>query len=121
MVALPPETMSSKKRKSKENEAPVKTSQAKKVKVDDEVVLALMFKAPPAFFDETPEIAQVKTFSELNISKPLLKAITELGWTQPTPIQVVIHLTSQLKAIPLGLAGRDICGSAITGSGESFS
>ena len=41
----------------------------------------------------------------------LLRAIRALGFVSPTPIQV--------KAIPIALAGRDICGSAMTGSGKT--
>jgi ATP-dependent RNA helicase DDX27 len=37
------------------------------------------------------------------------KAITLLGYTKPTPIQQ--------QAIPLALQAKDLCASAITGSG----
>ncbi|KAI5077374.1 hypothetical protein GOP47_0007198 [Adiantum capillus-veneris] len=52
-----------------------------------------------------------KTFLELNISRPLLRACEALGYKQPTPIQAA--------CIPLALTGRDICGSAVTGSGKT--
>lgn len=52
-----------------------------------------------------------KTFLELNISRPLLRACGTLGYKQPTPIQAA--------CIPLALTGRDICGSAVTGSGKT--
>uniref|UniRef100_A0A5B6ZJW1 DEAD-box ATP-dependent RNA helicase 28 n=1 Tax=Davidia involucrata TaxID=16924 RepID=A0A5B6ZJW1_DAVIN len=48
---------------------------------------------------------------ELNLSRPLLRACEALGYTKPTPIQAA--------CIPLALTGRDICGSAITGSGKT--
>ncbi|KAL6284810.1 hypothetical protein ACE6H2_015739 [Prunus campanulata] len=51
------------------------------------------------------------SFMELNLSRPLLRACEKLGHTMPTPIQAA--------CIPLALAGRDICGSAITGSGKT--
>ncbi|KAL6286761.1 hypothetical protein ACE6H2_011151 [Prunus campanulata] len=51
------------------------------------------------------------SFIELNLSRPLLRACEKLGHTKPTPIQAA--------CIPLALAGRDICGSAITGSGKT--
>ncbi|VVA40216.1 PREDICTED: DEAD-box ATP-dependent RNA, partial [Prunus dulcis] len=51
------------------------------------------------------------SFIELNLSRPLLRACEKLGHTKPTPIQTA--------CIPLALAGRDICGSAITGSGKT--
>ncbi|XP_021831215.1 DEAD-box ATP-dependent RNA helicase 28-like [Prunus avium] len=51
------------------------------------------------------------SFIELNLSRPLLRACEKLGYTKPTPIQAA--------CIPLALNGRDICGSAITGSGKT--
>ncbi|KAE8685687.1 hypothetical protein F3Y22_tig00111095pilonHSYRG00645 [Hibiscus syriacus] len=48
---------------------------------------------------------------ELNLSRPLLRACETLGYTKPSPIQVAF--------IPLALIGRDICGSAVTGSGKT--
>ncbi|XVE69715.1 hypothetical protein DITRI_Ditri10aG0013000 [Diplodiscus trichospermus] len=51
------------------------------------------------------------SFMELNLSRPLLRACEALGYTQPTPIQAA--------CIPLALTGRDICGSAVTGSGKT--
>ena len=50
-------------------------------------------------------------FSKLNLSRPLLRAIRKLGFVRPTPIQE--------RAIPLALAGRDLCCSAVTGSGKT--
>ncbi|KAH9307942.1 hypothetical protein KI387_035853, partial [Taxus chinensis] len=51
------------------------------------------------------------SFAELNLSRPLLRACESLGYQKPTPIQAA--------CIPLALTGRDICGSAITGSGKT--
>ncbi|GAU27184.1 hypothetical protein TSUD_107750 [Trifolium subterraneum] len=51
------------------------------------------------------------SFMQLNLSRPLLRACEALGFTKPTPIQAA--------CIPLALTGRDICGSAITGSGKT--
>lgn len=51
------------------------------------------------------------TFMQLGISRPLLLAIHQLGWEVPTPVQD--------KVIPLALIGRDICASAVTGSGKT--
>ncbi|XP_023553587.1 DEAD-box ATP-dependent RNA helicase 28-like [Cucurbita pepo subsp. pepo] len=50
------------------------------------------------------------SFMELNLSRPLIRACEALGYAKPTPIQAA--------CIPLALTGRDICGSAITGSGK---
>lgn len=57
------------------------------------------------------EKASAKTFAELHLTRPLLKAVDQLEWTKPTPIQS--------SAIPYILAGRDLCGSAVTGSGKT--
>ncbi|CAI7814819.1 unnamed protein product [Closterium sp. NIES-53] len=51
------------------------------------------------------------SFSELQLSRPLLRACAALGYDKPTPIQAA--------CVPLAMAGRDICGSAITGSGKT--
>jgi ATP-dependent RNA helicase DDX27 len=51
------------------------------------------------------------TFPEMNLARPLLKAVADLGYTSPTPIQ--------RRAVPLALAGHDLCGSAVTGSGKT--
>ncbi|KAL2322603.1 hypothetical protein Fmac_026982 [Flemingia macrophylla] len=54
---------------------------------------------------------QADSFLQLNLSRPLLRACEALGYAKPTPIQAA--------CIPLALTGRDICGSAITGSGKT--
>ena len=51
------------------------------------------------------------TFPELRLSRPLLRAVGDMGYTTPTPIQA--------RTIPLALAGKDIAGSAVTGSGKT--
>ncbi len=51
------------------------------------------------------------TFEELNLLPQLLQAVKSHGYTQPSPIQE--------KAIPLILEGKDIFGSAQTGTGKT--
>jgi ATP-dependent RNA helicase DeaD len=52
------------------------------------------------------------TFEELGLQEKLLKAVGELGFTQPTPIQE--------KAIPVLLSGtKDLIGLAQTGTGKT--
>ena len=51
------------------------------------------------------------SFIELGLSPEILRAVTESGYTTPTPIQV--------QAIPLVLAGRDVMGGAQTGTGKT--
>lgn len=51
------------------------------------------------------------TFQELGLSKSILKSIEEFGFTEATPIQSA--------AIPHILEGRDVIGSAQTGTGKT--
>ena len=51
------------------------------------------------------------TFEHLNLSMPILQAIKSKGYTQATPIQA--------QAIPMILSGKDIFGSARTGTGKT--
>jgi len=53
------------------------------------------------------------SFSDLGLSDELLKAISDAGYTDPTPIQA--------QAIPQVLMGRDILGCAQTGTGKTAS
>ena len=50
-------------------------------------------------------------FRDLGLTAPILKALTQEGYTDPTPIQ--------RKAIPPALAGRDVLGCAQTGTGKT--
>ena len=52
-------------------------------------------------------------FSELGLCDELSQAVADLGYTAPTPIQE--------KSIPYVLMGRDILGSAQTGTGKTAS
>ena len=51
------------------------------------------------------------TFSDLGIISPILKAIEQQGYTEPTPIQA--------QSIPILLEGHDLLGSAQTGTGKT--
>ena len=51
------------------------------------------------------------TFSQLDLPEPLLRAVTELGYETPSPIQAA--------AIPKLLAGEDLLGQAQTGTGKT--
>ncbi|WP_301102278.1 DEAD/DEAH box helicase [Propionivibrio sp.] len=50
-------------------------------------------------------------FDELGLAPELLRAISEQGYTDPTPIQA--------QAIPIVLAGNDLMGGAQTGTGKT--
>ncbi len=51
------------------------------------------------------------SFENLGLSAELLRAISEQGYTEPTPVQK--------QAIPLILAGRDVLAAAQTGTGKT--
>ena len=50
-------------------------------------------------------------FDHLGLSADLIRAVTELGYTEPTPVQD--------QAIPLVLQGRDLLAAAQTGTGKT--
>jgi len=52
------------------------------------------------------------TFSDLNLSTPLLNALEDLGLSVPTTIQ--------RKIFSVIMSGRDVCGIAQTGTGKTF-
>ena len=58
-----------------------------------------------------PEAAVAITFNDLGLAPELLKALTESGYTIPTPIQA--------QAIPVVLAGGDLMAGAQTGTGKT--
>jgi len=60
---------------------------------------------------EAAAAPEMPLFSELGLSEPILRAIAEMGYLHPTPIQA--------QAIPVVLAGRDVMGVAQTGTGKT--
>ena len=50
-------------------------------------------------------------FAKLGLSNPMVEGVRAMGYVEPTPIQ--------LRAIPLILQGRDVIGSAQTGTGKT--
>jgi ATP-dependent RNA helicase RhlE len=51
------------------------------------------------------------SFSALGLSEKILEGVKAMGYVEPTPIQ--------LRAVPLVLSGRDVIGSAQTGTGKT--
>ncbi|KAJ3774939.1 DEAD-domain-containing protein [Lentinula raphanica] len=65
-----------------------------------------------AFFDsEVGPSDTHESFLTMNISRPIIKSLTSLGFHHPTPIQAA--------TIPVALLGKDIVGGAQTGSGKT--
>jgi len=54
-----------------------------------------------------------ENFSELPLSPIMQRALAQIGWTKPSPIQA--------KVIPPALDGFDILGQARTGTGKTAS
>lgn len=83
----------------------------------EELVDELERKKAEEFFESDPFAAQefaktkFETFADLKLSRPIMRAITQVGFEKPTPIQQ--------RAIPVALTGKDICASAQTGSGKT--
>ncbi|KAE9242215.1 DEAD-box ATP-dependent RNA helicase 28 [Phytophthora fragariae] len=83
----------------------------------EELVDALEKKKAAEFFEADPFAAQefaktkFETFADLKLSRPIMRAISHIGFEKPTPIQQ--------RAIPIALTGKDICASAQTGSGKT--
>uniref|UniRef100_A0A1B0FGA2 RNA helicase n=1 Tax=Glossina morsitans morsitans TaxID=37546 RepID=A0A1B0FGA2_GLOMM len=63
-------------------------------------------------FEESVESNEsITSFYQMNLSRPLMRAIGVLGYIYPTPIQA--------STIPIAMLGRDICGCAATGTGKT--
>ena len=58
-----------------------------------------------------PALEVATTFTELGLAPPILRALDEMGYKIPTPIQK--------QAIPLVVAGRDLMAQAQTGTGKT--
>lgn len=68
-------------------------------------------EAPESFYEDASQYDDTLTFDDMNLSRPILKAVTALGFKQPTPIQKA--------CVPVGLLGRDLCACAATGTGKT--
>ncbi|XP_074530311.1 putative ATP-dependent RNA helicase DDX27 [Halichoeres trimaculatus] len=68
-------------------------------------------EAPESFHEDASQFNDQLMFDDMNLSRPILKAITALGFKQPTPIQKA--------CVPVGLLGKDLCACAATGTGKT--
>ncbi|MDO5101919.1 MAG: DEAD/DEAH box helicase [Lautropia sp.] len=68
-------------------------------------------EAPEA--QDTPEVeeARLPLFSDFGLHPDILRAVTEAGYTRPTPIQAA--------AIPVVMSGKDVMAAAQTGTGKT--
>jgi len=67
--------------------------------------------ADPAVALDAPALDDGGAFAELGLSPEVVQAVTEKGYRTPTPIQA--------QAIPSILMGRDVLGTAQTGTGKT--
>lgn len=81
----------------------------------DEVLKRAAFFAPEsegkADSKSAAESTNSSSFQSFSLSRPILKGLSTLSFTAPTPIQ--------RKTIPIALLGKDVVGSAVTGSGKT--
>ncbi|PIK48394.1 putative ATP-dependent RNA helicase DDX27 [Apostichopus japonicus] len=69
-------------------------------------------KEKKPFFQELPEATdEAATFDQMNLSRPLMKAISAMNFRTPTPIQS--------RTVPIALLGKDVCACAATGTGKT--
>ncbi|XP_037623510.1 probable ATP-dependent RNA helicase DDX27 isoform X2 [Sebastes umbrosus] len=68
-------------------------------------------EALESYYEDASQYDEQLTFEDMNLSRPILKAITALGFKLPTPIQKA--------CVPVGLLGRDLCACAATGTGKT--
>ncbi|MGH8475871.1 MAG: DEAD/DEAH box helicase, partial [Methylococcales bacterium] len=57
------------------------------------------------------EVPNIQSFNQLGLTEPVLKALNDVGYETPSPIQA--------QAIPPLLAGQDVLGQAQTGTGKT--
>jgi ATP-dependent RNA helicase DDX27 len=79
---------------------------------DEEQETAQEKERKAAFFAaESYNTEKAASFLTMNLSRPIIKALTSLSFHTPTPIQAA--------TIPAALLGKDIVGNAVTGSGKT--
>ena len=77
----------------------------------EEVAKAKAFYAPAETLEKGAKPLNMSSFQGLKLSRPILRGLAAVGFSQPTPIQA--------KAIPVALGGQDVVGGAVTGSGKT--
>ncbi|XP_050443532.1 probable ATP-dependent RNA helicase DDX27 isoform X2 [Adelges cooleyi] len=88
-----------------------KRNKKKKIETNDDNKNEITVDDDGEFFEDAPPYEENASFYQMNISRPLMKAISVINYVHPTPIQAA--------AIPVALLGRDICGCAATGTGKT--
>ncbi|KAK2155074.1 hypothetical protein LSH36_250g03090 [Paralvinella palmiformis] len=63
------------------------------------------------FASEITDYDETLSFQDMNLSRPILTALSTMKFHQPTPIQAA--------TIPVALLGKDLCACAATGTGKT--
>lgn len=69
------------------------------------------FFAPEEKPNKAKSVVGTQSFQDMKLSRPIMKGLAALGFTEPTPIQT--------KTVPVALLGKDVVGGAVTGSGKT--
>lgn len=69
------------------------------------------FFAPEEKLKKGGKAVVTTSFQSMSLSRPILRGLAAVGFSQPTPIQA--------KTIPVALLGKDVVGGAVTGSGKT--
>ncbi|KAI9814201.1 MAG: nucleolar DEAD-box protein required for synthesis of 60S ribosomal subunit [Pycnora praestabilis] len=71
------------------------------------------FFAPEEKTDKskTLNLPSSNSFQLMSLSRPILRGLASVGFSEPTPIQT--------KTVPVALLGKDVVGGAVTGSGKT--
>lgn len=85
---------------------------------ENEIEDAAEAKKAAAFFAPEESVSIKKkgaqssgSFQSMSLSRPILKGLAAVGFTEPTPIQQ--------KTVPIAMSGKDVVGGAVTGSGKT--
>ncbi|KAK3954172.1 P-loop containing nucleoside triphosphate hydrolase protein [Pseudoneurospora amorphoporcata] len=79
--------------------------------VDEEEQAKMKEFFAPEEENQSKKKGEMSSFQEMSLSRPILRGLTSVGFTKPTPIQS--------KTIPISLMGKDVVGGAVTGSGKT--
>ena len=68
-------------------------------------------KGEGAKWAQTGKLPRDRKFGDIGVSEPVAKALEDMGYTEPTPIQT--------NVVPVMLSGRHLVGQAQTGTGKT--
>ena len=93
------------------NDAPSASSDEELERPEDIAQRKAFFAPEPKPSKSNSKKTSHASFHAMSLSRPILRGLAALGFAAPTPIQA--------RAIPVALAGQDVVGGAVTGSGKT--